>query len=76
MNIKTFLASVLFGTIAIASCSEQSHKEDKPEMDKANLNQLEKDADEKIKALDSTLKEVEIKEAELDEALNNLDFNK
>jgi hypothetical protein len=43
-------------------------------MDKANVNQLEKEADEKIKALDSTLKEVEIKEAELDEALNNLDF--
>jgi hypothetical protein len=43
-------------------------------MDKANVNQLEKDADKKIKALDSTLKEVEIKEAELDEALNNLDF--
>jgi hypothetical protein len=74
MNIKTFLASVLFGTIAIDSCSEQSPKEDKPEMDKANVNQLEKDADKKIKALDSTLKEVEIKEAELDEALNNLDF--
>lgn len=74
MNIKTLIASVLFGTIALASCIEQSQKEDKPEMDKANVKQLEKDADEKIKAIDNTLKEVEIKEAELDEALNNLDF--
>lgn len=74
MKTRTIIAAVAFGTMALASCGEHSHEAEKPEIDKANLKQLEKEADEKMEALDNTLQDVESKEAELDEALDNLDF--
>ena len=77
MKLTTLSAILVGSTLMLFSCGEHAHNEDGEhvqEESKAVKKQVEQEATKAIKDLDQTLKEVQSKEAEVDAALEDLDF--
>ena len=77
MKLTTLSVFLVGSTLMLFSCGEHVHNEDGEhvqEESKAVKKQVEQEANKALKVLDETLKEVQAKEAEVDAALEDLDF--